>query len=146
MAGVLSGFDPDEFRTAIHFVQQMAAPEDVEQQATFYFPVPKMAGGDSEGVPFDITKPIVPPTPTKAPVRVPCSVKYVDGAGRIENFGLLVPSKVIVTLLDVDYTQVQGFSFVVINGTRYWYSDTEPPTGLCTVTIYNVHCKAEDEG
>lgn len=146
MAGVLPGFDPDEFRTAIHFVQQMAAPDDVDAQATFFFPAPKPAGGDSQGVPFRLDLPVVPGVPAKPPVKVPCSIRYVDGAGQIENFGVLVASKVVVGLLDVDYAKVEGFSYMVINGNRYWYIDTEPPTGLGTVTIYNIHCRAEDEG
>lgn len=146
MAGRLPGFDPAVFREAIHFVQNMGAPEDAEMRATFYFP--KAYGSevarDDEMVPFDPATP-VGGTTTRQPLQVPVAVRYVDRDGELENFGAIIQSKLVLTLLDVDYVRVKGFEYVVIGGEQYLYHHTEPPAALGSVTVWNVHVTARDE-
>lgn len=144
MAGTLPGFDAGTFRDAIHLVQEFFTPTD--SRATFYFPDTPATGSavDSENVPFDPSTTVVR-TPSKPPVVVPCSVEYQEVAGRLEDFGVVVPSRIVVTLLDADYVAVKGFWYVVINGTRYFYRSTDIPAALGSVEVWSIRCQAEDE-
>lgn len=144
----IDGFNADEVRAGLHLAMQVGLPTDVADQPTFVFPAGVLSTGDrrdAEGTPFDfrITK-------TKAgqdtTFQVPCAIEYSDGDGKIENFGIIVPSKVILTLLDVDYDIVKGFSYCVIGGNRYFYRRTETPLGLVSVGVYRIHCQSDDEG
>jgi len=123
-------------------------PVDPEEAPVFFMPQGEVTTddpADQEGVPFSPTgvRTVVPRPKIQG---VKCSIEYVDGVGKLENFGLISPSRVILTLLDEEYAQVKGFEFVVIGGNRYWYKRTETPKGLVSVGIYRVHCQAEDEG
>ena len=145
MAETIGGFDAQACRVGIHLVQEFFTPGD--QRATFYFPdqAPTSGATDSENVPFDPNA-TVERTPSKDPVVVPCSIEYESVLGQLENIGYVSPSRIIVTLLDVDYQQVQGFEYVVINGDRYFYRSTDVPSALGDVTVWSVRCIAEDEG
>jgi hypothetical protein len=122
-------------------------PLDADQP-TFFMPrtVTTTEPVDGNHVPFnpDVTPVRSPPVSHK----VPCSIEYHDGDGKIESFGAVIskPSKVVLTLLDEDYNTVKGFEFVVISGLRYWYKRTETTKGLVSVGLYKVHCVSEDEG
>lgn len=121
-------------------------PSQANDQPTFYMPQTATSTDplDDEGVPFD---PSVTPTySTLVKKKATCAVEYVDGEGKVENFGVLVPSKVKLTILDQDYAPVRGFHYVVIQGQKYYYQRTEPPVALGNVDVYTVHCRAEDEG
>lgn len=121
-------------------------PTSSNDQPTFFQPrtATSVDPLDDEGVPFDPT--VQPTLSAEVKKKVPCAVEYVDGEGKIENFGVLSPSKIKLTFLDQDYTQIAGFHYCVIKGQKYFYQRTEPPVALGTVDIYTVHCKAEDEG
>lgn len=144
----IAGFDPEEVRAGLHLAMQIGLPVDFADQPTFVFPGGYVEADvdqrDSEGTPFDYRN-----TRTKRPDRtyqVPCAIEYVDGEGKIENFGLIAPSKVVLTLLDQDHEIIMGFSYVVIGGNRYTYRRTETPLGLVSVGVYRVHCQSDDEG
>ncbi len=145
MAGSLAGFDGQAFRDGIHLVQEFFTPAD--QRATFYFPDESPTSGtvDSENVPFDPAA-TVTRTPSKQPVVAPCSIEYQDVAGNLENLGYISPSRIVVTLLDVDYATVKGFDYLVVNGVRYYYRGTDIPSALGNVTVWSIRCVAEDEG
>ena len=145
MAGLVEGFDPADFRAAIQQTMTMGLAPIEADQPTFCFkqdPI-NFSNADVEDVPFDpAARPVQPPPETK---QVPCAVEYVDAAGRVETFGVINPSKVRLTLLDVDYQTIRGFDFVEIGGDKYNYAKTEPPIGLGEVGVWTVHCIAEDE-
>jgi len=146
MAGTPAGFNAQTIREGLLVAMNFGLPPLAADQPTFYFP--KAATGvtapvDDSGVPFD---PTVRPTYTRKAVAVPCAIEYVDGQGKIENFGIIVPSKIKVILMGDEYEQVKGFDFVVIGGQRYFYRSTENPVGLGSIPIWTLHCEAEDQG
>lgn len=145
MAGQVPGFNPEEVRAGLRFAMTVGLPTVLEEQPTFFFPRTATAGSsaDEDGIPFNpaSTRVLGPPRS----VRVPCAIEYFDNQGKIENFGVIVPSKVELTILDTEYVLVKGFEYVVIGGSRYWYSRTAPPLGLVSVGVYIVYCTAEDQ-
>lgn len=145
MAGSVEGFDPAQFREAITQTMIMGMAQNQDDQPSFVFPevVVNTATADVEKVPFDPNA-----RPQRLPrriERVPCVVDYVDAAGRVEAFGIINPSKIKITLLDVHYETVEGFEHVMISNDKYNYMKTEPPIALGAVTVWTVHCMAEDE-
>src|ERR1044072_821527 len=109
-------------------------PTRTEDKAWFYFPKtrttsPTDAPADDDGVPFDPT--VVASTgDSKARVQVSCAVDYIDAPEAVETFGGDRPSRIEITLLDTEYQQIKGFSFVVAGGDKYVYDSTEPPVAL----------------
>lgn len=126
----------------------VGAPANAADQPVFFMPQPSVTSGgpaDQEGVPFSPTSRIVhPPRPKVS--NIPCAIEYRDSEGALSNFGVIVPSRVVLTLLDQDYAAVKGFDYVVIGGTKFNYRRTETPKGLVSVGLYRVHCTSEDEG
>lgn len=145
MAGLVPGFDADAVRAGLRLAMTVGLPPLREDQPTFYFPaaVTNDSPADETGVPFgaNARRRVAPPRS----VKVPCGIEYFDNAGKIENFGVIVPTKVVLTLLDQDHAKVRGFHFVVIGGQRYFYDRTETPLGLVSVGVFTVHCTAEDQ-
>lgn len=145
MAQALPGFDAEDFRTNIRLAMTVGLPVDTADQPTFVFPgaVTNDDPADEEDVPFDPdARPEVAPPRSE---KVPCAVEYVDGEGKVENFGVIVRSKVKITLLDEDYETIRGFAYVVIGGDKFIYSKTETPLGLDSVGVWTVHATAEDD-
>lgn len=145
MAGQVPGFVPAEVRAGLRLAMNVGLPTVTEDQPTFFFPATASTVGpaDEDAVPFDVSqRRVVAP---RRSVRVPCAIEYFDNQGKIENFGLIVPSKLELTLLDEDYAKVRGFEYVVIGGNRYWYSRTAPPLGLVSVGVFTIYCTAEDQ-
>lgn len=140
-----AGFDKARIMAGLRTAMQFGAPTRVEDQATFY----KVATAtddvprDDEFIPFD---PDARRTSKPTPVRVDCSVEYVDRTDQTEQFGAVTPSHIKITLLDPEYQKVKGFRYVVAGGDRYNYRLTEPPVALGSIDVWTVHCVAEDEG
>lgn len=144
MAGDVSGFKPDEFRKGIRFVMGLGAPDDTGQQATFYFPraaTPADSTVDSEGVPFGPEQMTF--SRARNPVRVPCAIEDPFTAGIATGEGPFGAGTIIVTLLDDDFDQVEGFVYVVVGGVRYDYRRELIPRGLGTVTVHRLVCVGE---
>jgi hypothetical protein len=143
-------FNAATVRAGLRLAMTVGLPPVEADQPTFYFPPTSVTPGvtgealDEEGVPFAPSTTVVRSTP--APVQVPCAVEYHDGSGKLENFGVIAASKIVLTLLDEDYDQVEGFLYVVIAGQKYWYRRTENATGLVALGIYTVHCESDDQG
>lgn len=146
MAGALAGFDPAEFRAAIHAVQEMAMPTVDTDRPTFHFPpvYAPDATVDEENVPFD---PMVQrlPASQRPPVQVLCGVRFMDRDGELTNLGQVAQTLVELSLLDTEYALVDGFDIVTLGEDRYAYRYTKPPRGLGPVGIYQVIVAAEDE-
>lgn len=149
MADPIIGFDPDVFRTNIHFAMQLGLPQKVEDRPTFYFrEVREFPPGtilDSEGSPLDPR--IAPVVTATDPVQVPCAVEFSADRTDNENLvGTFRDTKVTLTLLDVDYEKVKNAIEVALGQTRYNISFSAPPIGLGQATVYQLFCfpKGED--
>lgn len=149
MADPIAGFDPNVFRTNIHFAMQLGLPQKTEDRPTFYFrevrtfPVGTVL--DSEGSPLDPR--IAPVVEAPSPVQVPCAVEFA--ADRTDNeslVGTFRDTKVTLTLLDVDFAKVKEAIEVAIGQVRYNIGFLAPPIGLGQATVYQLHCfpKGED--
>jgi hypothetical protein len=123
----------------------MGSPESSDEQATFYMPTVTTwdKGVDGSNFPFDpaATKTSVTPPP----IKVDCAIEFKNADDQQTPFGEITPAKVVITLLDEDYEQVVGFSYVLIRGEKYTYHHTEPSVGLFDATVYTVHALAETE-
>ena len=145
MAATDPSFDADAFIAGIHTAMSIGFSPDGADQPVFHFAPTWMTADsvDEAGVPFSVAS--RPTVTTPATIRVPCAVEYFDAAGKIENFGIIVPSKVLLTFLGSDYQLVVGFDWVVIGASRYFYRTTRPPMGMDSVALWQVECVAEDE-
>lgn len=149
MAGRGPGFNGADFRKQIRFVMGMGAPVVPSHQATFIFANQLVynAGDegdyDATGVPFD---PSIPVTRVTPPTKVvPCAVEYFDAEGVITDFGMVSPSRAVITLLDDDYAQVVGCVAVMLMGERFAYDKTEFPSALFDVGLYSMIFQAEND-
>lgn len=144
----IPNFDADAVRAGIRLAMQVGLQISSTDQPTFYMPVTVTGDGthalDANGVPFSAS--YTPTKSTRVTHQVPCAVEYHDGDGKIASFGIMVPAKVVLTLLDEDYAVIKGFEYVVISGNRYFYSRTQPQVGLVDVGVWTIHCLSEDEG
>lgn len=100
---------------------------------------------DASGRPFTWSDSAVT-TETHPDVIVDCAVEFfprntTDGT----SLGPVDSSRVILTLLDVDFEQVGGADLVLLGGTEYEIRYIEPPIGLFQVTVYRIHAQARDE-
>jgi hypothetical protein len=141
-------FNPDDVRAGLRLAMMIGLPVDSGDQPTFYMPMDVTDDGahnlDQNGTPFNSSYRPVRSVPTTK--RVPCGVEYQDAEGILESWGSTTPSKAVLTLLDLDYRAIRGFSYVVIGGVKYEYRSTETPKGLVSVGIYKVHVASDDQG
>jgi hypothetical protein len=145
MAGSSADFDGDEFRTNIRMVMELGAAPKSSEQVIFCFPKQLIYNRptDDENTPFDPTA-----TVTQSPrreVRVPCAVEWIDHEGETVPFGTVTATKLNITLLDEEYDQVKGCSYVIAGGDKYLYRRTAPPVGLYDVGVYQMVFVAENE-
>jgi len=122
----------------------MGAPNDADQQATFYFPKTRTATGpvDSTGVPYAPTTTVTEDAGPKDPVKVTCSIE--DAAGNPTETGIgTFGQAIVVTLLDEDYATVVGFEFVAYQGLRYDFSRELLAGGLGVVAVHHLLCVGE---
>lgn len=145
---LLTGFDPDNFRTVISETMTMGLPVATELQPTFYFrPVKTYPHGtllDTEGSPLDPRIQATVSTPD--PVQVPCAVEYTSSTTDEETWvGTFRTGRARLTLLDIHYEQIQDAIEVSLGGARYNIVFQEPPVGLGTVTVYFLHVFPKNE-
>ena len=142
-----SGFDAAAFRDSIQFAMNMGLPQTASERVTFrWTPEKDYAIEDPGGNPYDYT---ATPTSTNAPadVQVDAAVEFVtrttlSGGTPVGEFNT---PRAVITLLDVDYAEVEGADQVLLGGNTYKVDFIAPPIGLFEVTIYQIHCSAMDE-
>ncbi len=134
------------FRRGIKSAMQLAKLSDPDLQPAFYFNEVVDTGTasvDDAQVPYD---PAIPAGPRpRGPVYVDCAVEYFDAENQPTDFGLLAPTRIVVTVLDEEYETIKDCDYVVIHGDRYNYRRTEPPVGLFDVGVFSLHFTAESE-
>lgn len=141
MAGSDPNFDATAFRAAIRSTMQLGAPSNVADQATFRWNKAKtFAQQDSTGMPYDWTS--TPLTDVEQPdVKVPVAVQFTAGASYNNGVGSFTASKVVLTVLDVDFALVQGADQVLIGQRVFNILFYGPPVGLFDVTVYEIHAE-----
>ncbi len=138
-------FDGDRFRNAIRFVFEMGTPTEDEQQVTFHFADTLTFAGpaDGEQVPFNPAEAIVRNTPP--PIRRPCDVEFTKATDEPTAFGIVIPARITVTLLDEDYQDVKDATFIIVNGDRYIRHYEPPSYALFDVGLHEMVFIAENE-
>lgn len=146
MAGALQGFDPDAFIAGIHSAMEMGLSPDPALQPIFCFKTPVVP----DSGPVDLAGAAWSPaqTTSSGPDRqvagVMCAIEFADAAGNPSSLGVADAARAVITLLGDDYQQVVGFDYVVIGGCRFNYRSTNPPLGISTVAVWQVHVVAVD--
>lgn len=148
MAGSDPGFNAAAFRDAIHFAMNMGLPNATNERATFkWSPSSTYDQNDPNFRPYDWTSnPIT--TDSHDDVQIPVAAEFGlrGGAGSGDTVvGKFDQARVILTVLDTDYTEVEGADQVLLGENTYYVDFVEPPIGLFDVTIYRIHCTARDE-
>lgn len=139
----------DDIQLALRQTMVLGLPVEDEQKPTFYFnPVVEWERYDTEGSPWEWDA-----TPTSevetSPVQPICAYEFFSPLGRQGGFatevGDFTPTTLVVTLLQEEWEQVRGFSYVTVGPSeqrwlfRYW----RPAYGLGGFTVYQIHCSAE---
>lgn len=147
MAGTNADFDAAAFRAAIRSAMDMGLPNATNERATFRWAVEKtFATADPAGQPYTFnTAPAS--TVVRPDVRIPVAVEFsARPAGSTDtSLGEFDTSRVIITILDEDYEQVEGANEVLLGGNAYDVQFVGPPLGLFSVTVYQVYAEARDE-
>lgn len=142
-----AGFDGDAFRAAIRSTMEMGMPEDTNERVTFRWHTERTyVTADPGGNPYSWDE-----TPASElahdDVQVPCAVNFsARPAGSVDTtLGQFDTARISLTLLDVDYTQVEGADTVLIDNNIYVIDFVGPPQGLFDVTVYTIFATAQDE-
>lgn len=145
MAGTDSRFDAAAFRTAIKFAMRMGLPNAIPDRATFrWSPQRTFAIEDPAHNPYDWGD--APATEvTHVDVRVDVAVEMLGGAAEETSVGQINNQKAQITILDEDYTLVEGADIVLLGTNTYQVDFVSPPLGLFEVTVYTLSITAVDE-
>lgn len=145
--GFGSGFDPDAFREAIRATMTMGLPETVSERATFRWKTERTYDvEDQKHNPYSWDD--TPATELAYDdVRVPVAVEFSSGYGVAggTTIGQFDATRVVITVLDVDYALIEGADLVLLGGNTYNIDYIAPPVGLFEVTVYMIHATAQDE-
>lgn len=143
--GIPYQFDSTAYRNAIRFTFEMEQPPEPGLRIVFHFEdvITYLGRQDGEQVPFDPGQQVLRTTPT--PITVPCDVQFKSQNDEPTAFGTVVPARITVLLLDVDYVKVKEASYVVINGDKYLRHYEEPSFGLFDVGLHTMVFTAENE-
>lgn len=147
MAGTNSSFSASAFREAIRDTMLMGMPEATAKRVTFRWTEENTySTADPGGTPYD---PTASPTATTthADVQIPVAMEFAarPAASTETSMGEFDSTRIILTILDVDWADVEGANEVVIDEATYDVQFVGPPIGLFEVTIYQVYCVARDE-
>lgn len=144
MAGTLPGFDAVAFRDGILTAMVMGLPNAVLDQPTFLIYPPRDSDDEVDvgGNPYDWQ----PSTSEPERVLIPCAVEVTRGAGgEMTQVGAFTPSDALLTVLDIHYPQIEGFSEVLLGSDTYVYVKQMPPLGLAEVTVHQFLVRARSE-
>lgn len=146
MAGTDPRFPTATVKAGIRFAMEMGAAVDPSDRAQFFMPVTVVydKGVDGDGVPFDPTATITS-NPTPTPIVVDCAIEYRDASDQPTPFGFITPAKVVITLLDEEFAQIDGFKYVVLRGEKYFFHHHEPAIALFDMGVHTLHCLAESQ-
>lgn len=147
MAGAdpTGSFNAAETRATLRATMAMGLPNAVAMRPTFYFPNDDtFAQASMSGKPWDWTAAVVENDPDRAPVQVPCAIEVDGTAVNLNAIGNFNPQRAVLTILDVDYAKVRGFSEVKMKGAVYRYSKLIDVIGLYDMDTYLIEVVARD--
>lgn len=148
-----ANFNAALFRDAVKFAMKMGAPEDENLRATFIWRTEKtFSKTDSSGKPWLKNAPVLLNN-TPDPVLIDVAVTFIprttlSGGTPVGQFDT---PRAIITVLDDDYALISDENGVVLPSevklgeNTYTIDYVEPPVGLFSVTVYQIHCSARDE-
>lgn len=142
-----SAFNAATFRDAIRFAMDMGLPEATADRATFkWTPVKTYPNPDGGGRPYNLTS-TPTSTTTHADVQIPVAWEFVARQAQETNtsMGEFDASRIVMTILDDDYSKVVGADTVVLGGNTYTIDFVAPPMGLFSVTVFELYLSARDE-
>lgn len=142
-----AGFDATAFRAAIRNAMVMGLPNATAEKATFRWTAVKtFADDDPAGKPYSWTSSPTTTT-THADVQVPVAWEFSarPAASLDTTIGQFDASRVEITILDVDYEDVEGADQVLMGQNTYNIEFIAPPQGLFEVTVYKIYAVAQDE-
>jgi hypothetical protein len=150
MGGTNASFSAADFRSAIQTAMLMGQPNDVADQTTFVWlekDVFAAEGYGPETDPYDWTATPTSETPAQHMVQVNCAVEFQPGTIDGEPMGAFDASRATLTLLDVDWAQVQAVGpdpdQVLIGGITYVIDPPGAvPSGLFDVTVWQLRVSA----
>jgi hypothetical protein len=141
------GFNATQFRDAIKFAMKMGAPDQTSERVTFRISAEKtFATADAYGNPYDFSASPVTTVPHDD-IQVDCAVQFYNATtiARGTSIGDFDTSRVVVTVLDDDFTAIETCDVMIIDTVEYRVNFVEPPVGLFDVTVYNIHGSTVDE-
>lgn len=152
--GIPVEFDNEGFRNAIKFAMQMGMNPDPDRRPIFlrkgksatYWKngvevfSPRM---DRDGNPLDPTIKTVRAQDEQ--ISVDCAIEVERADAEELPVGNFRPTKVVATLLDLDYAKVKDCRELIYNGDRYLFGYEPESNGLFEVGVYTMIFYALDE-
>lgn len=142
-----AGFNSAEVRDALKFAMKMGLPEAQNERLTFRWRSQKaFARHDPAGRPYQWGDTPTSDT-TPADVKVDGAVEFSDHSSAdagtpVTRFNT---PRVVVTLLDVDYVQIETADEIILDDATYVIDYVAPPMGLFDMTVYQIYASAVDE-
>ena len=148
-----AGFDEAGFREAIRETMKMGMPEsDAEKLRWWWYADREYDTVDEDDNPYDWTQPADTGTPSSQedPEGDGLVIDYAfdfnaNSATEFTAVGPIDPSKIVVTIFDVDYHRIKDADYATIGDTRYRIRFDAAPYGLFGVTMHDIHLEAEDQ-
>lgn len=145
----IAGLVPQEVREGLRIAMRVGTPQEVQLRPRFW--VPDLSQGeegapssDAEDIPFDPAVP-KPQEAGRFVEDVLCACGYQDRPGVQLDWGVVLPARVTITILDEEYELVKDFSWVQLGGERFNYRSEMLPLGLGDVTVHQFSVVAEDK-
>lgn len=142
-----SSFNAARFRTAIRNTMTMGMPNATADKATFRWTTQHTYNPqDRLDDPYTFTQ-TATTTTTHADVIVPVAWEFSarPSASVQTTVGEFDVSRVVITILDVDYDLVRGADLIVMGGNTYTIEFVAPPMALFEVDVFQIYCVARDE-
>lgn len=150
MAGdseLAAGFPSADFRHQIRETMLLGLPPDEGMQPEFHFDRERVyERSSSDGEPWSWSTPPASEGPEREPVRVPCAIERVGATGEGDgtSVGVVDAARLVLTFLDDDWADVEGFSQVRIGGRWFSYQRMLSPLGIADVGVAQVLVVAQD--
>jgi|GEM_PF-6100427 len=148
MALTLPSFPAAAVRENLRIPMRMGLPQDEAMWPEFVtLSVSASGETDSHGVPWDPRESI---ESTSTSVRPVCAMEWRSGGADTHNFGVTDAAEIVFTLLDEEWAQVEGFTYVNVRPTlsgdpvQFHFVRVLQALNLDSVGVWQVLCSTED--
>lgn len=148
MAGSNTGFDADAFKAGIYLAMEMGSPNATVDKATFYWITENTYDdADNAGAPWDwgATPVVVDETSPVVLDRVALEFIPRSTLSQGNAVGSFNTPRAVITVLDDEWDQIEGFDYCEISGNRYGVDYIRPKLALFEVDVVQVELVAVDE-